>query len=145
MRFGGTVTLQTPSRDAGDRGVRRWRLVVACAAGAEAAVLAAATVFALVVTLSGHGANVPRGLLLALLSALAAGGMTAVTIGLYRGRRWSRAPAATWQLLQASIAVPALGIGAAATALGGVLLVLCAVVLAGVLQARLFADLTPPR
>lgn len=125
--------------------VRRWRVIVACAAGVETAALAAAAAFLVAAPFTARNTDVPRALFLALLCALAAAGLAAVTVGLYRGRRWSRAPAATWQLLQASIAVPALGIGQAATLVGVVLLVLCAVVLAGVLQARLFAGLTPPR
>lgn len=126
-------------------GVRVWRLVMASAAGVESLALAAAAVFVVVELFVAEAGNVPRAFFLALLAALGAAGMSAVTVGLFRGRRWSRAPAATWQLLQASIALPALGMGNVANTVGVVLLALCVLVLAGVLQARLFEGLTPPR
>jgi hypothetical protein len=65
-----------------------------------------------------------------LVLALGAG-LALLARAVLRGRRWARSPVLVWQVLQASIAVPALG---TRWALGAALLAACVVVGVGVLR-----------
>jgi len=112
---------------------------MAVAVGLEAGVLALGAVAVVVELFVADAASVPRALFLAGLAALGGAGMGAVAVGLARGLRWSRAPAATWQVIQAAVAIPALG--TSWTVPAALALTLGVIVVLGVLQARLFGDL----
>ncbi len=116
------------------------RAVAAVVVGLEALALVAAGLVLGVDLFLETPASVVAGLFLAVLVLLFGAALVPVALGLWRGRRWSRAPAATWQLLQASIALPDLGLPAG---LRAGLLVACAVVLVTVLRSSLF-DAPPP-
>jgi len=84
-------------------------LVVCAALGLEVLALLAAAVLAAVGLLRGTAATTGAGVVI-MLTALGVAALLAVCArGLWRGRRWPRSLAVTWQLLQAAIAVPQLG------------------------------------
>ena len=68
-------------------------------------------------------------LVTAALAVVIGGFLLLASRGLWRGRRWARAPVVTWQLLQLAVSVQAVGGGARWG--GGVLLAASVAVLAG--------------
>ena len=120
-------------------------LVVVAAVALEAVVLlVVAAVYVVALVRLGTVDVLFAGLTVVLAVAVAVG-LLACARGLLRGRRWARAPAITWQLLQSAVVAPALG-----TAFGpgaAALLVLAATVVVGLLLppvARATAGTQPP-
>ena len=73
----------------------------------EAALVVGATVFLLVELLTVTPDSLPSALALTVLTAIAAVWVTAIAIGLLRGRAWGRGAAIVWQVLQIAVAVGA--------------------------------------
>ena len=85
------------------------RLVATALVVAEAVVLVGLALF-LVVELFVAEAAEPGGAVgLAALTLVGGLGLLLCARGIHAGRRWSRAPTLTWQLLQLSVAVPLAG------------------------------------
>ena len=73
----------------------------------EAALVVGATVFLVVELLTVTPRSLASALALTMLTALAAVWVTAIAIGMLRGRAWSRGAAIVWQVLQIAVAVGA--------------------------------------
>ncbi len=90
---------------AGNRVVRR---VVAATVLAESIVVVGYGFVLGIDTLVGSPVSRAGSAFLALLVVLLGAGVAAVGVGVWRGQRWSRAPALVWQVLQTAVAAPAL-------------------------------------
>lgn len=93
----------------GGHGTHRVRQAVATIVCAESIVVIVYGFVLGIETLVDRPATFVGSAFLALLVVLLGAGVASVSVGLWRGQRWSRSPALVWQLLQASVAVPALG------------------------------------
>jgi hypothetical protein len=111
---------------------RRDGLLATVTAGAVA--VEGLLLFAVAVRLSVEAAPVDPGGKVAevALSVLCGLGLLGCAWAVYRGRRWPRGLLLTWQLLQAAVAIPALG---ERWAIGVGLLLLSAVVIVGLVRA----------
>jgi len=87
----------------------RVRQIVAAIVCAESIVVIVYGFVLGIETLVDRPASFVGSAFLALLVVLLGAGVASVSLGLWRGQRWSRSPALVWQALQASVAVPALG------------------------------------
>ena len=84
----------------------RLRLAVAGLVALEAAVLVGLAVYVGVETVVAKPADVAGSLALAVLTLVVGVGLGLCARGVLAGRRWSKAPVITWQLLQAGVAMP---------------------------------------
>ena len=73
----------------------------------EAALVVGATAFLVFELVTVTPDSLASALALTVLTALAAGWVTAIAVGLLRGRAWSRGAAIVWQVLQIAVAVGA--------------------------------------
>jgi hypothetical protein len=87
-------------------------LVALVVAGLEALLLVAAAVWSLITMareqFDGAAVSIALAVVLLLFAWLLIAGINA----LWQGRRWGRGPVLTWQLIQAAIAVGAIGVAA---------------------------------
>lgn len=81
-------------------------LIVAVVTALEAALLLAVAGFFVVELLRVPATSVAGAVVTAVLAALMGAFLLLCARHLLLGRRWARAPVITWQLLQASVAVP---------------------------------------
>jgi hypothetical protein len=89
----------------------------------EAALVVGATVFLLIELVTVTPDSLASALALTVLTALAAGWVLAIAIGVLRGRAWSRGAAMVWQVLQIAVAVGAFQGSFARAEVGWLLLV----------------------
>jgi hypothetical protein len=89
----------------------------------EAALVVGATAFLIFELLTVTPQSLASALALTLLTALAAAWVTAIAIGVLRGRAWSRGAAIVWQVLQIAVAVGAFQGSFARPEIGWLLLV----------------------
>ena len=109
-------------------------LVVAAAVGLEALGLVGVVVLYLVLLVRSGAADLLGAVVTAVLAGAAALGLALCARGLLAGRRWSRAPVLTWQLLQLLVAFPLVRTGAGSALWWGALaLVVLALVAGGAL------------
>jgi hypothetical protein len=95
----------TPPADT--RSPRPWGLLAAAAAVVvEVLGLVSVVVLYAVLILRSGAVDALGAVLTAVLAALVAAGLLACVRALLAGRRWSRAPILTWQLLQALVSYP---------------------------------------
>ncbi len=107
----------------------------------EAALVVGATTFLVYELVTVPAQSLASALALTMLTALAAVWVTAIAVGLLRGRPWSRGAAVVWQVLQIAVAVGAFQ-GSFARAEVGWLLLLPALVALVLLFSRPVLDAT---
>lgn len=88
----------------------RVRPAVAAIIGAESIVMVVYGFVLGIDTLVAKPTSLAGAAFLAVLVVLLGAGLGAVALGVWRGQRWSRSPALVWQALQASLALPAVGL-----------------------------------
>jgi len=124
------------------RPVGLWERAGAVAVGVEVAILLVGTGI-LVASWISDGAESPAFSAVLVVFALAiAAGLVAVARGTWRGKRWPRGAALTWQLLHLSVAFGSRGIPAWLLI---VLVVPAAVALAGIVSGAMRANAEAPR
>jgi hypothetical protein len=96
-----------PNMDA-PRTVRARRVVAMLVLAESIVVIGSGFVLALGILVARPTSRVGAGFL-ALLLLLLGCGVGAVGVAVWQGRRWARAPALVWQVLQLAVAAPALG------------------------------------
>lgn len=102
------MTLEPTSEE---HGTHRVRQAVAAIIGAESIVMVVyGFVLAIDTLVAKRTTTLATAAFLAVLVVLLGAGVGAVAVGVWRGQRWSRSPALVWQLLQASLALPAVGL-----------------------------------
>lgn len=79
--------------------------------GIEVVALVAGAAVILVELVSGGSRSIGVSIFLVVFALGVAGILSASLRGLLRGQRWSRSPVATWQILQAVVAVSSLQVG----------------------------------
>jgi len=84
----------------------RLPLVVAALVGVEAALLLAGAAFLVVEALASDRDNLAAGIFLAAIAVVVGVGLAICARGVAGGRRWTRGPVLTWQLLQAGVGMP---------------------------------------
>ena len=84
----------------------RLRVAVAGLVALEGAVLVGLAIYVAVETLVASATDVAGALALAAVTLVVGIGLAVCARGVLAGRRWSRAPVVTWQLLQAGVAMP---------------------------------------
>lgn len=82
--------------------------VVAVVVGLEALALGVLAIISIVSALTQPMVSVASGVFLIVLLAALAAGLTAVSVNVFKGMRWTRSAAFVWQLLMVAIAVPTL-------------------------------------
>jgi hypothetical protein len=117
----------TAEPDAGSARTPRARRLVAAGIGAEAIVVIGYALVLAIAILVAKATSAPGAAFLAVLVAGIGVGVAALALGVWRGRRWARAPGLVWQVLQLAVAVPAVRsrpvVGIPLAALAGLVLV----------------------
>ena len=102
------MTLE-PTGDAD--GTHRVRQAVAGIIGAESIVMVVyGFVLGIDTLVAKPTTSLAAAAFLAVLVVLLGAGVGAVALGVWRGQRWARSPGLVWQALQASLALPAVGL-----------------------------------
>ncbi len=97
--------------------------------GIEVVALVAGAVVVLVELVAGGSQAVGVSVFLVVFALGVAAVLAASLRGLLRGQRWARSPVATWQILQAVVAVSSLQVGVTAWVVAGLVLALVVLVL----------------
>jgi len=92
---------QTPERPD-----HRLALVVATLVGIEALLLLAGAGFLIIEAATSDRGNLAAAVALAAIAVVVGAGLAICARGVLAGRRWTRGPVLTWQLLQAGVGMP---------------------------------------
>jgi hypothetical protein len=90
----------------------RLRFLVAALVALESALLIAGAVVLVVNAVTAEGGNPAATISLAAIALLIGVGLAICVRGVIHGRRWTRGPVLTWQLLQAGVGMPVSASGA---------------------------------
>lgn len=80
-----------------------WLLIAICAT--ESLLVAVWAVYSIVSVPTAPAGELPTAIALIVVVLVLCAGLVAVTVGLWRGRRWARSGAVTWQVLQGALAI----------------------------------------